>query len=50
MNPEKYALALLSALFSDEELATSCYAETSRSKKPALPQEKIQILEGIILY
>ena len=50
MNPEKYALALLSALFSDEELATSCYAETSRSKKPALPQEKIQILEGIIYY
>ena len=31
---DKYALALLDALFSDDKLACSCYAMTKRSKKP----------------
>ena len=45
-DPNKYALVLLEALFTDEELGRSCYAKTSRSTKPPLPAEKIALLEG----
>ncbi len=43
--PDKYALALLDALFSKDELASSCYATTKRSKKPPLPSEKLSFLK-----
>ena len=39
VNPEKYALALMEALFTDEEIASSCYCVTKRSKKTPLPME-----------
>ena len=47
--PDKYALAILTALFTDEEMGRSCYATTSRSTKPPLPADKIALLEGIII-
>ena len=50
IDPNKYALALLEALFTDEELGRSCYAKTSRSTKPPLPAEKIALLEGKCCY
>ena len=43
-NCEKYALVLMDALFTDEEMASSCYMKTDRSKKPPLPQDKITLL------
>ena len=46
-DPEKYALACLTALFTDKELAGSCYAQTAKSTKPPLPRDKIVILEGM---
>ena len=45
-DPEKYALALMDALFSDEEMSLSCYCETKRSTKPPLPPQRITLLEG----
>ncbi len=47
---DKYALALLDALFSEEELASSCYATTKRSRKKPLPSERVALLEGIFFY
>ena len=47
-DPNKYALALLEALFTDEELGRSCYAKTSRSTKPPLPAEKIALLKASV--
>ena len=32
-DPEKYALVWMDALFTDNEMAASCYTETKRSKK-----------------
>lgn len=48
-NPEKYALVLMDALFTDEEMGSSCYAATKRSKKDALDAEKINLLESKLL-
>ena len=47
VNPEKYALSLMDALFSDEEMASSCFAKSKRSTKPPLPHERIKLLEGM---
>lgn len=49
-DPEKYALVLMDALFSDSEMATSCYVATKRSKKNPLPPEKIELLESKPYY
>ena len=49
-NCEKYALALMNALFSDEELAISCYSTSKRSKKPPLSDDKVSLLEGVYTY
>lgn len=46
---DKYALALLDALFSEEELAHCCYKPTGWSKKPPLPEDRIHLLEGACL-
>ena len=40
---DKYALALMEALFTDEELAQSCYSSKSRSTKTPLPKDKLEI-------
>ena len=45
---DKYALALLDALFNEDELACSCYAMTKRSKKPPLQNDKVALLEGTV--
>lgn len=50
VNPGKYALAVLTALFTDEEMGKSCYAESSRSTKPPLPADKIALLEGTYIH
>ena len=47
---DKYALALMEALFTDEELAQSCYSSTSRSTKTPLPKDKIELLEGMYTF
>ena len=46
---DKYALALLDALFNEDELACSCYAMTKRSKKPPLQNDKVALLEGMFI-
>ena len=43
-DPDKYALALLEALFLDEEMAKSCYRTSKRSTKPGLSINKIELL------
>ena len=36
----------MDVLFTEKELATSCYAESQRTKKPGLDADKIALLEG----
>ena len=43
---DKYALALMNALFSEEEMAWSCFVESKRSTKKSLNKEKIQKMKG----
>ena len=45
-DPEKYALVLMDALFTDNEMAASCYTETKRSKKDPLPADRVELLES----
>ena len=45
-DPEKYALVLMDALFTDNEMATSCLTATKRSKKNALPADRVELLES----
>ena len=47
VNPQKYALALMDALFT-EEMSESCFKESKRSTKPPLDKERVKLLEGII--
>ena len=47
VEPMKYALHLMDVLFTEEEMAESCYTSSSRSTKPGLDQNKIALLEGI---
>ena len=48
VNPEKYALALMKALFTDKKIASSCYCVMmKRSKKTTLPMEKKGIFKCI---
>ena len=47
---DKYTLMLMDALFTEEELAGSCYQTTKRSTKPPLLKEKREFLEGQKLY
>ena len=37
----------MDVLFTEKKLATSCYAESQRTKKPGLDPDKITLLEGI---
>ena len=46
-SPTKYATTLLNALFTEEELATRCYEENSRTTKPGLDVKRVQLLEGV---
>lgn len=46
MNAVKYALALMDALFSDEEMATKCFSCGKRGTKEQLPQDKIKLIQG----
>eukprot|EP00731_Ephydatia_muelleri_P011258 Em0006g152a len=53
-NPGKYALALLDALFSNEEQSTCCYKastktnSSSASQKPPLSPNRVKLLEDCI--
>ena len=55
-NPGKYALALLDALFSNEEQSTCCYKASTKtnsssvSQKPPLSPNRVKLLEGTILF
>ncbi len=49
LNPAKYALALMDAIFSDEEMSSHCFACSPRGSKQQLPQEKINLITGILL-
>lgn len=48
LNPAKYALSLLDAIFSDDETSSSCFSCGKRGTKPELPQEKVKLIEGNI--
>ncbi len=48
LNPAKYALALMDAIFSDEEMSPYCFACGPRGSKQQLPQEKINLIAGIV--
>lgn len=41
-DPCKYSLSLMDVIFTIEEMATSCYEETKRSK------ERVKLLEGML--
>ena len=43
----KYALALMDALFSDEEMGCKCFTCTSRSHKTPLPMDQVKLIEGM---
>ena len=49
-DPIKYAIALMCELFTEEEMAKSCYVETMRTKKPSLPVDKRELLEGSLSF
>ena len=42
---DKYALAVMDALFTEEELGSHCYTNSTK-KKPPLSKEKVSLLEG----
>ena len=46
VDEEKYALQLMDALFTDEEMSSSCYVSSQKSKKPGLDPVKVGLLEG----
>ncbi len=47
-NPPKYTLALMDALFTDEEMATKCYIVLSKKgTKSPLSSEKKKLIEGM---
>ncbi len=48
VDPGKYALQLMDVLFSETEMAKSCYQSSKRTTKPALDSAKINLLEGNI--
>ncbi len=45
-DPYKYALHLMDILFTDEEMASSCYVSSKRTKKPGLDPARVTVLEG----
>ncbi len=47
-SPEKYALALMDSLFTEEELSQSCFMASKRSTKPPLNEQNIKLIEGKI--
>ena len=46
LNPPKYTLALMDALFSIEKMATKCYIVLSKSTKSPLLSENKKLIEG----
>lgn len=50
VEPNKYALQVMDALFSDEEMASSCYITSKRTNKPGLDIERVTLLEGTCIY
>ena len=47
-NAGKYALQLMDIIFTDEEMASSIYEESSKSKNPGLDHKRVAFLEGKI--
>ena len=46
-DPSKYAIQLMDILFTDQEMASSCYvASTKKTKKPGLDPVRVTLLEG----
>ena len=47
-DPGKYALNLMNALFTDEEMGSSCYKKGlgSKSEKPQLSPKRVKLMEG----
>ncbi len=52
VDEEKYALHLMDVLFTEEEMAQSCYISSQRSKKKGLDPKRVELLEGdtIVTY
>ena len=47
-NAGKYAVQLMDIIFTDEEMASSIYEESSKSKKPRLDRKRVAFLEDKI--
>ena len=48
VNPIKYSLALMAALFVDTEMASCCFTRGKKSTKPALPEKKAHLIQGMV--
>ena len=46
-DPSKYALVLMDAIFTDDELTKCCYESSKRTTKPGLPADKVKLLEAM---
>ena len=48
VDPAKYALNLMNALFTDEEMGSSCFKKRlgSKTEKPQLSPKRVGLLEG----
>lgn len=44
----KFALALMEALFTDVQMAKSCFSETVKSTMPPLPETKTKLIKGVL--
>ena len=46
--PRQYALNLMDAFFTVEEMGTHCFRENSRTTKPGLDVKRVQLVEGML--
>ena len=44
--PDKYALILMEASFTDEGMSGSCHSKTKTSTKPTLPEASVKLMDG----
>ena len=46
--PRQYALNVMQAIFTVEEMGTHCFRENSRTTKPGLDVKRVELIEGTI--
>ena len=45
-DPPKYALALMDAIFTDEEMGSCCFSAGKRSTEEPLPGDGVKLIKG----